>query len=282
MRVQLPETPFTAVILAAQRAGHVDPLAEAAGISHKALVPIAGAPLIVHVAEALLVTPGLTRLRVVVEPEMFASIATALDHPWQLDFVPAADNLADSVIAATDGVDEGMVVTTADNVMLTPGAVVQMLDVLECGADAAIAMATKASVMAAHPSGQRRFYKFTDDEYSNCNLYAFANRKALAAAESFRSGGQFAKKPRRLIAAIGVINVGLFLMHRLSLRGALTRLSRRFKLRIEPVVLEDGAHAIDVDNERTYRVAEILLEQRVRLQQATVHSPADLGLRAAG
>lgn len=274
--MQQPDTPFTAIILAAQRAGQIDPLAEAAGISHKALVPIAGAPLIVHVAEALLVTPGLTRLRVVIEPAMFAPIATALDHPWQLDFVPAADNLADSVIAAADGVDEAMIVTTADNVLLTPGAVVQMLDVLEGGADAAIAMATKASVMAAHPSGQRRFYKFTDNEYSNCNLYAFANRKAVAAAESFRSGGQFAKKPRRLIAAIGVINVLMFAMHWLSLRGALERLSRRLRLRIEPVVLEDGAHAIDVDNQRTWRVAAILLEQRVKF-----HRPGQPGLRAA-
>ncbi len=276
-----PETAFTAVILAAQRAGHVDPLAEAAGLSHKCLVPIAGVPLIAHVAQALLATPGLVRLRVVVEPTMAAPIAAALGHPHQLDFVAAADNLADSVLAAADGIDGRMVVTTADNVLLTPGAVAQMLDVLASGADAALALATKASVMAAHPSGQRRFYRFSDDEYSNCNLYAFANRKALAAAESFRSGGQFAKKPRRLIGAIGVFNVILFLMHRLSLRGALARLSRRFKLRIEPTVLEDGAHAIDVDNERTYRVAEILLGKRAGLEGMAIGAAVDRDHRIA-
>lgn len=278
--MQQPEThpaPFTAVILAAQRAGQVDPLAAAAGISHKCLVPIAGQPLIAHVAAALLAVPGLTRLRVVVEPGMFAPIRTMLGDRSQLDFVPAAPNLADSVLAAACCVTGPIIVTTADNVLLTPGAVRQMLDVLNDGADVAIAMANRASVLAAHPEGQRRFYRFRDGEYSNCNLYAFADRAAVKAAESFRSGGQFAKKPARLIAAVGIFNVILFLLRRLSLRSALTRMSRRFGLTIEPTVLADGSHAIDVDNERTYRVAALLLEQRTAAQ-ASLAEP----MRAAG
>ena len=46
------------------------------------------------------------------------------------------------------------------------------------GADGVAAMARKASVLAAHPEGQRNFYRFRDDEYANCNVYALANRKA--------------------------------------------------------------------------------------------------------
>lgn len=256
-------TSFVAIVLAAQRAGHVDPLAAAAGISHKCLVPIAGSPLIGHVVAALNATPGLSRLRIVVEPAMFAAVHAELGGgPVAIEYVPAADNLADSVFAATQGIDRPIVVTTADNVLLTPAAVHQMVETLYRGADVAIAMSNRQSVMAAHPEGQRRFYRFTDDEYSNCNLYAFAGSKATAAAESFRSGGQFAKKPLRLVMTAGILNVILLLLHRLSLRGALRRLSRRFRLRIEPVILADGSHAIDVDNERTYRVAALLLERR--------------------
>jgi hypothetical protein len=135
-------------------------------------------------------------------------------------------------------------------------------------ADVSLAMATQDSVMAAHPEGQRRFYRFRDDAYSNCNLYAFAGAAATVAAESFRSGGQFAKKPMRMILALGPINLVLMLMGRLSLRGALARLGRRFKLRVEPVVLADGAHAIDVDNARTFAVAETLLAERGNAQAA--------------
>lgn len=258
-----PEVRFVAVVLAAQRPGQIDPLAAAAGLSHKCLVPIQGVPLIAHVAAALFDTPGLDRLRIVIEPEMVGPILALFPSCKPLlDFVPAADNLADSILAATQGIDLPIIVTTADNVLLTPGAVTQMVAMLLQGTDVAITMATKASVFAAHPEGQRRYYRFADDEYSNCNLYGFASSRANAAAETFRSGGQFAKKPMRLIMAIGVINVMLLALRTLSLRGALQRLSHRFGLRIEPVILADGAHAIDVDNARTYRVASLLLDRR--------------------
>ena len=45
--------PCTVLVLAAQRAGVVNPLAERAGVSHKCIVPICGKPLIVHVMDAL-------------------------------------------------------------------------------------------------------------------------------------------------------------------------------------------------------------------------------------
>lgn len=256
---------FTAIILSAQRAGQVDPLAQAHGLSHKCLVPVGGRAMIAHVAAALSATPGCRRIIVVVEPAMFAGLRSLLqDGPPPVDFVAAADNLADSVLAAADGIDGTILVTTADNVLLRPEAVERTIGVLDRGAEVALAMATRAAVLAAHPEGQRRFYRFSDDAYSNCNLYAFNGPAALGAAESFRSGGQFAKKPMRLVAAVGVVNVALMLPGRLSLPGALARLSRRLRLRIEPVILADGAYAIDVDNERTWRVASALLEQRRR------------------
>jgi len=258
-----PDAPFTAIVLAAQRAGCVDPLAEAAGVPNKSLVPIQGAPLIRHVVEALQATPGVSRVRIVVEPRTAPLIRAALPGGGApVEFVDAADNLADSVYAAARGVAQPMLVTTSDNVLLTPGAAQATLRALADGADVALALATQASVLAAHPDGQRRFYRFSDDAYSNCNLYAFAGPAAVGAAESFRSGGQFAKKPLRMIVHMGPINLALLLMGRLSLRGAIRRLSRRFRLRVEPVILADGAHAIDVDNPRTYACAEILLERR--------------------
>ena len=267
--VPRPDNGFTAIVLAAQRASRTDPLAEAAGISHKCLVRIADKPLIAHVVAALKAAPGLGLLRIVVEPEMFAEIEAALPSALlPVEFVAAAPNLADSVFAGAGGIDHKMLVTTADNVLLTPAAVGKMISMLRTGADVALAMANKAAVLAAHPEGQRRFYRFREDYYSNCNLYAFAGPKALSAAETFRGGGQFAKKPLRLLMAVGPINVALMACGRLSLRGALARLGRRLRLRIEPVILADGSHAIDVDNERTYRIASLLLERRAVRQAA--------------
>jgi GTP:adenosylcobinamide-phosphate guanylyltransferase len=239
----LPPEPFTAIILAAQRAGVADPLAAEAGVTHKCLVPIDGAALIAHVVAALGATPGLARLRIVVEPDAVAAIRALLPAgPVEPEYVPAADNLAESVYAGAHGTHGPLLVTTADNVLLTPGAV--------------------AAILAAIGGGAGAAFAFADDDYSNCNLYAFSGVAALAAAESFRGGGQFAKKKLRLIRAVGLVNMLLLALRRLSLAGAARRLSRRFGVPIAPVVLADGAHAIDVDNRRTYDVAAALLRAR--------------------
>jgi hypothetical protein len=253
------------VILAAQRAGEVNPLAVAHGVSHKCLVPIVGSPLIEHVFRAVAAAPGVSAITVVIEPEASAPVSTIADGIAGLApvrFVAAAANLADSVIAGTDGIEGHVVITTADNVQVTPAALCAMEDALTAGADVAIAMARKGDVLAAHPEGQRRFYEFADDAYSNCNLYALAGRHALRAAETFRSGGQFAKNAGRIAEAFGIVNLVLLRLGWVSLEGGLRRISRRFGLKVVPVILADGRHAIDVDNERTYRVAETLMRAR--------------------
>lgn len=252
-----------AVVLAAQRAGVIDPLAAQAGVTHKCLVPIAGRALLTHVVAALQATPGVERIRIVVEPAMSAQIQPLLPPgSVPVEFIAAAPNLVDSVYAATRDVDQPTILTTADNVLLTPGAVAAVQAALSGGAEVVFALASRSAVLAAHAEGQRRFYRFRDDAYSSCNLFGFAGARAFRGAEMFRGGGQFAKKPLRLVAAIGVFNVALFLLGRLSLDGAMERLSRRLKLRAAAVVLHDGAHAVDVDNERTFRVASLLLARR--------------------
>jgi GTP:adenosylcobinamide-phosphate guanylyltransferase len=253
-----------AVVLAAQRAGSVDPLAAGAGVSHKCLVPLRGKPLITHVLAALQATPRIGLIRIVVEPEVVQLVLPHLPAGnVRVEFVPSEPNLVDSVYAATRDVDQPTILTTADNVLLTPAAVGSVENALTTGADVVFAMATKASVLAAHAEGQRRFYRFKDDEYSNCNLFGFAGASAFRGAEMFRGGGQFAKKPLRLVAAIGLFNLLLFRFGWLTLDGGMRRLSKRLQLRAVAVVLGDGAHAVDVDNERTHRVAGVLLERRV-------------------
>jgi GTP:adenosylcobinamide-phosphate guanylyltransferase len=253
--------PFTAIILAAQRSGQANPLAVEAGVSHKCLVPILGRPLIEYVLEALRAVPGLVRVRICIEPEAFDAVRQ-VKGAAQAEFVPSAETITESAHASAAGLDGPLLITTADNVNLTPGAVRQMLDAIASGAEAVLALATRAAVLAAHPEGQRRFYELSDDAYSNCNLYALSGAQALKAAEVFRSGGQFAKNRRRMIDAFGLFNILLFRFRLLSLDGAMKRLSRRFGMRLEAVVLADGAHAIDVDNPRTYRIAEIVLRRK--------------------
>jgi len=255
----------TALILAAQRDGKVDPLAAEMGVSHKCIVPVAGRPMIVHVVETLAASPSVGEIRVSIDnfnviarlPEIARLIAAG-----RLTMMQARDNLVDSVVDAVAGADFPLFITTADNVLLTPEAVESMQATASRGADVAVAFTRRDSVLAAHPDGQRRFYKFSDDAYSNCNSYWIGNARALSATEVFRGGGQFAKHPARIVKAFGLINLIRFRYGIGTLAAAFDRFSRRFGLVIRPVIFTDGAIAIDVDNSRTHAIAEGLLVAR--------------------
>jgi CTP:molybdopterin cytidylyltransferase MocA len=258
--------PFTAIILAAQREGRLDAMAAQAGVTHKCLVPILGRPLLQYVLDALAPVAGLSRIRICIEPDAVGGARAVPGASGELgipvDFVPSAETITESAYASAGGVDGAIVITTADNVNLTPGAVEALLGRIRAGADAALALARKERVLAAHPEGQRRFYELADGAFSNCNVYAVAGAGVLRMAEAFREGGQFARNPRRLRRIVGLFNMLLFRFRLVSLEQAMKRLSRRVGLRIEAVELEDGAHAVDVDNPRTYRIAEAILRRK--------------------
>lgn len=262
----------TALVLAGRRDGTTDPLAMAAGVTHKCLVPVAGQPMIVHVIEALAASPRIGQIRVAIEGRAILDALPQLRgllNTGRLLPIDAQPNLVDSVLAAAEDAQFPLLITTADNVLLTPGAIAEMLDGCAAqGAQAGVAFTRRASVLAAHPQGQRKFYCFSDDSYSNCNSYWLGGRGALTAAETFRSGGQFVKHPRRIVEAFGLLNLIRFRFGIGTLGQAFARFSRRFHMTIAPVILTDGAVAIDVDNARSHAVATELLEQRMASAQA--------------
>lgn len=252
--------------MAGRREGHVDPLAAAAGIDDKCVVPVAGRPMIAHVLAALGATPAIGRIVVSVnDPALLDDIdeARMLRARGRLAVSPAKANLVASLLAAVDEACFPIFITTADNVLLTPaGASAFLADAAAVGADVAVAFARRRSVLAAHPNGQRRFYRFADDSYSNCNSYWIRDARALDAAEVFRGGGQFAKHPLRIVQAFGVVNLVRFRCGIGTLNAAFDRFSRRLGLKIHPLILSDGAIAIDVDNPRTLAVAETIIAAR--------------------
>ena len=228
-------------------------------------MPICGEALIVHVIRTLGSLPDIARIRIVMEPEAHSKVSSAiapvLPAGLEIEFVPSQPNIVDSMIAGAGDDDGPFIITTADNVLLTADAVAQMRAALQ-SADGAIGVTTKERVLAAHPEGQRRFYEFKDAGYANCNLYGLANRRAFAAAEMFREGGQFQANPGRMIRAFGLFNILSMWLGWVSFATGFQRVSKRFGVSIAPLTFEDGALTIDVDNERTYDCCETIMKQR--------------------
>lgn len=264
--------PFTVIILAAQRAGRLDPLAAAAGVTHKCLVPILGRPLIQYVLEGLAPARGLKRIRICIEPEAIEAVRAVPGASGELgvpvDFVASEPTLTESAYASAEGLEGALLFTTADNVNVTPQAVEQVMAAIAAGADGALALASREAVLAAReepPSADNTRvgpYRFADGRFSNCNLYAMVGPQVLEFAEAFRQGGQFSKKMRRLIGFVGPFNILLYTLRVLTLEQAMRRLSKRLRRKVVAVLLDDGAQAVDVDNPRSYRAAETILRKR--------------------
>lgn len=252
------------LILAGRRPGSIDALAEAHGVADKCLVPVAGRPMIAHVLESAADSDA---DRIFVSTH-HAALLDELNDPVvellgnRLTLMQAADNLADSVLAVAGVASFPLLVTTADNCLLTPATIAEIeAEAVRLGAEAGVALARREDVLAVHPEGQRRFYEFSDVAVSNCNAYWIGYPNALRAAEAFRGGGQFVKKPFRVVQAFGLINLLRFRFGLGPIHHIFQRISRQLKVEVAPLLVSNGATAIDVDNERSLRVTEALMKR---------------------
>ena len=256
------------LILAGRRFGAADTLANAHGVTDKCLVPVAGRPMIAHVLESAAASAA-THIYVSTHhgdllDELDDAVVRLLGG--RLTVVPAADNLADSVLAVAGAAEFPLLITTADNCLLTPATIAEIeAEAMRLGVDAGVALARREDVLAAHPEGQRRFYEFSDVAVSNCNAYWIGHPGALKAAEAFRGGGQFVKKPLRVMRAFGLINLLRFRFGLGPIHHIFRCISHQLKVEVAPLLISNGATAIDVDNEHSLRVTEALMARRDRI-----------------
>ena len=259
----------TLLVLAGKRDGKLDPMAADAGVTHKCRVPICGKALLQWVLEAVI--PAFPDTKVLIsihDPAVIADLSGVieLEKSGRLIICQAQSGIVESVEFATSQVGASvwpLMITTADNVLVTPELMRDVHSKATAGeGDAVVVLSTREAIQAAHPEGQRRFYEFSDAAISNCNLFWLRNAQALKAAEAFRQGGQFIKTKGRIAKAFGIINLIRFRLGWWSLDAGFKAISRALKTRVVPYMAEDGAYAVDVDNPRTYAIAEILLKQR--------------------
>lgn len=152
-----------------------------------------------------------------------------------------------------------MLVTTADNALLTPEAVLAMVDAGRKHDAAFVGVARREAIESAHSGGKGRYYEFADGAFSNCNLFWISSRDTLHAAESFKEGGQFLKVKGRLLKTFGLANLLLYRCKVMTIEQMFERVSRRFECQIVPLILPDGRLAIDVDDARSLQMVEEIM-----------------------
>ena len=230
-----------ALVLAGSR-GSVDPVAASEGVTHKALVDVAGAPMLARVLRALR-DAGIEHIAVAADAPEVLSLAYAFSA---IPIAPGAGP-AESVAAGFATMGPPLLVTTADHALLKPEWIRDFLADTPPDADVAVLLARRDAVEAALPGNRRTWLRFADGAWSGCNLFLLRTSRAEAAIDTWKAVEAERKRPWRLAARLGWGTLLGYLLGRLTLVEAVARLGRRAGIVAAAVAARDGLAAVDVD-----------------------------------
>lgn len=261
----VPDT-ITAVLLAGSRPG-VDPLAAATGRSLKALVPVAGEAMLSRVARTLRDHPRIAAVHVLAqEPE---ALTADPDTAWLADdpkirFEVSGMGISRSLqaVIAMDGVDLPLLVTTADNALLT-GAMIDDFLTGAADVDVAVAMVERRVLLASYPQSQRTWLKFRSGWWSGANLFWLASPKVDGLLSLWADIEQDRKKGLKIVSAFGPLLLLGAVLRLLSLEQAMRLAGRRFGVRAKPVAMPQAEACIDVDKPSDLALVEQIMKARL-------------------
>ncbi len=199
---------FNALVLAGRRIA-ADPLLEAQGGTHRALLDVMGVPMLVRVVRAMQATKSINRIAVSIDDRAaFDSVPELreLAARQEITYHSSLDSPSRSVRDALQShlFGERVLVSTADHALLTPEMVDYFVQHAEqSDADVAVGAVTEAVIRAAYPTTTRTYMRFRDGGYSGANLFAFRTERAIRAAEFWVNAERFRKHPWRMASVFG-------------------------------------------------------------------------------
>lgn len=244
---------WTAVVLAGSR-GAADPVAQAAGVSHKAFAEIAGKPMIAHVLDTLAAAPSVDGAVVVIE-----HAAPELPRPG-VRRIDALRSPSLSALAGFEAAGAPVLVTTADHPLLTVEMVEHFIAAaVGTGVDVAAGVALRQVVEQAGSTAPRTYLRFRDGEVSGCNLFALMTPQARAALTYWRHLENKRKQPLRMAWAVGPFTLTRYAMGVLSMRAAASALGRAAGCRaaLVPLPFADAAHDVDKPADLAFAAARL-------------------------
>jgi GTP:adenosylcobinamide-phosphate guanylyltransferase len=250
---------LTVLVLAGSRHGATDPMAVAAHVSHKALLPVGGTPMLLRVIRALRATPAVGRI--VVSSER-TDLLDGFPESAEILSIRAESSPSRSVAAALETFGAPLLVTTADHALLSPAILADFLSRAPQSADAVAAVARSDVIRAGFPGTQRTWIRLRDGDFSGCNLFLLRREKALRAVAFWRRIEERRKSPLAMAWLIGPAALIGYALRILTLDGVARLLSRRTGAALAVTALSHADAAIDVDKPADLELVERTLAAR--------------------
>jgi GTP:adenosylcobinamide-phosphate guanylyltransferase len=257
-------SPWTAIVLAGNRPGESG-FADAHGVSTKALIPVAGEPMLARVVRTLLATPEIGQILILAQnaDSLLEGALGWIKEDPRIRTAASGQGISTSIaaVAGTPAAPFPILVTTADHALLTPAMIEAFLAQAQ-EADAAFALVERRTIEAAVPETRRTWLKFSDGHYSGANLFALRTQASHKGLAIWSSVEKDRKKAVRLMLSFGPLLALRALTRTISLDAAIGRIGTRAGLRLKAVRLPFAEAAIDVDKEADLLLAERLLSRR--------------------
>jgi GTP:adenosylcobinamide-phosphate guanylyltransferase len=253
----------TAIVLAGERPGG-DPFARSLGAPAKALIPVAGEAMVSRVVRVLADRPGFDRIVVVAQES-----AALRDDPacaWmardpRITFARSRDTIAATIAKLIAEGAAPMLVTTADNTLLTAAMVDHFLAAASAH-DLAVAMVERRTLFAAYPQSRRSWLKFRGGAWSGANLFWIGGEAVLPLIAIWRDVEQDRKKGWRVVSAFGPGMLLGAVLRLVTLPRAIARIGRRHGIDAKLVAMPQAEACIDVDKPADLALAEAILAAR--------------------
>ena len=256
-----------ALVLAGRRTSG-DVVADASGLRHRALLPIAGVPMLERVVGALDASGRFESIRVSSDdPELVRGTPAlaALADAGVLGFHRSASSPASSVADFFENreVASPVFVTTGDHPLLTAEVVSWFVEAASASrADFLVGLVPATVYRRRFPDQPRTFIPLRGEKYSGANLFFLRTPRASAVARFWTRAEAHRKSPWKLVGVFGAGTLLRFAMGRLDLAAALERASSIIGASIEAVELPFAEAALDVDKEADRLAVEAVFAAR--------------------
>ena len=248
---------YTAIVLAGSRPGR-DPFAEQFGTDMKALIAVAGEPMVRRPVRALLASDSIAK--VIVLSQSPDRIADVTPSDPRLTFRESRGTIAETMLelCADAQTKWPLLVTTADHALLDAATVDEFVRNVG-GADVAVGVVERGVLLQRFPDAQRTWLRFRGGAFTGANLFALGSPGARPAIEFWRSVEQDRKKVWRVISLLGPATLIAVALRIVSLDEVLAQLGSRLGLKVKAVRLSNPLAGVDVDKPADHTLVEAIL-----------------------
>jgi len=253
-----------ALIIAGHTPGKIDPLLEYANVENKALIPIAGKPMIKWVADAITGSRHVERLFIVGQDE-----SLGIDFgPKPIIFIPNQGRLMKNIFAGGERVlqdtsdRERILVCTADVPLLTTAIVDEHIAaMLQTKHDLYYTVIRRETMLARFPSSRRTYTKVRDAVLCGGELNMASWRVIETNRELWDALLESRKNVLGQVRRVGISTLILFLLRRLSITDLERRAEKILNLKARAVITPHAELGMDVDKPFQLDIARTELEQ---------------------